>query len=82
VSWVKELSATKIFGSREPNVLGSTEFTDRHPLVFKGLLQGLTTEEIEAGAASTPQQSASVSSFEDIANHLKSLPLFKSLFCP
>jgi len=83
VSWVRELSATKIFGSREPNVLGSAEFTDQHLLVFKGLLEGLTTKEIEARAASTPQQAASASSsVEDIATHLKSLPLFKSLFCP
>jgi hypothetical protein len=83
VSWVRELSATKIFGSREPNVLGSAAFTDQHLLVFKGLLEGLTTKEIEARAASTPQQAASASSsVEDIATHLKSLPLFKSLFCP
>ena len=83
VSWVRELSATKIYGSREPNVLGSAEFTDQHLLVFKGLLEGLTTKEMEARAASTPQQAASVSSsVEDIATHLKSLPLFKSLFCP
>jgi hypothetical protein len=82
VSWVKELSATKIFGSKEPNVLGSAEFTDQHLLVFKGLLEGLTTEEIIARAASTAQQTAnSSSSAEDIASHLQTLPLFKSLFC-
>jgi len=83
VSWVRELSATRIFGSREPNVLGSAEFTDQHLLVFKGLLEGLTTKEIAARAASTPQQTAGdSSSVEEIATHLKSLPLFKSLFCP
>jgi hypothetical protein len=82
VGWVRELSTTKIFGSREPNVLGSAEFTDRHLLVFRGLLEGRTTEEIEARAASTPQPAAGVSSsIADTANHLKSLPLFKSLFC-
>jgi hypothetical protein len=83
LSWVRELSATRIFGSREPNVLGSAEFTDQHLLVFKGLLEGLTTKEIAARAASTPQQTAGdSSSVEDIATHLKSLPLFESLFCP
>ena len=83
VSWVRELSATKIFGSRDPNVISSAEFTDQHLLIFKGLLEGLTTKEIEARAESTPpQQAASVSSsIEDTASHLKSLPLFKSLFC-
>jgi hypothetical protein len=83
VSWVRELSATRIFGSRDPNVIGSAEFTDQYLLVFKGLLEGLTTKEIEARAASTPRQAASASSsVEEIATHLKSLPLFKSLFCP
>ena len=83
VSWVRELSATRIFGSRDPNVIGCAEFTDQYLLVFKGLLEGLTTKEIEARAASTPRQAASASSsVEEIATHLKSLPLFKSLFCP
>jgi hypothetical protein len=82
VSWVRELSATKIFGSKEPNVLGCAEFADRHLLVFKGLLEGLTTEEIEARSASSLEPAATVSSsVEDMASHLKSLPLFKSLFC-
>jgi len=83
VSWVRELSATRIFGSRDPNVIGCAEFTDQYLLVFKGLLEGFTTKEIEARAASTPRQAASASSsVEEIATHLKSLPLFKSLFCP
>jgi len=82
VSWVRELSATRIFGSRDPNVIGSAEFTDQYLLVFKGLLEGLTTKEIEARAASTPQAASASSSVEEIATHLKSLPLFKSLFCP
>ena len=82
VSWVRELSATRIFGSRDPNVIGSAEFTDQYLLVFKGLLEGLTTKEIEARAASTPQAASASSSVEEIATHLKSLPLFQSLFCP
>ena len=83
LSWVSELAATKIFGSREPNVLGSEEFDDRHLLVFKGLLEGLTIEEIKVRAASTstPQSNADIaSSVEDLAYHLKALPLFSSLF--
>ena len=81
VGWVKELSATKIFGSREPSVLGSEEFGDLHLLVFRGLLEGLTLTEIEARAAAEPQRVAGVaSSVADVANHLKTLPLFKSIF--
>ena len=81
VGWVKELSATKIFGSREPSVLGSVEFGDLHLLVFRGLLEGLTVTEIEARAAAEPQRVAGVASaVADVANHLKSLPLFKSIF--
>ena len=83
VGWVRELSATKIFGSKEPNVLGIGEFDDHHLFVFQGLLEGFTVEEISARAATEPQRTASVdSSVEDLANHLKALPLFKSICCP
>ena len=82
VSWVRELSATKVVGSKQPNVLGSAEFNEGHLYVFRGLLEGLTTADIKARAAAAPQQPAvSASSVEDLANHLKTLPLFKSLFC-
>ena len=47
VEWVRELSSTRIFGSKEPNVLG-VELDQRHLSVFKGLLEGLTIEEIRA----------------------------------
>src|SRR6202008_861415 len=51
VGWVKQLAATKIFGSREPNVLGIGEFDDDHLFVFRGLLEGLTESEISARAS-------------------------------
>ena len=80
VGWVKELSATRVFGSKEPNVLG-TELDNRHLVVFRGMLEGLSLEEIEAQAES--RSAASVgSSIEDVANQLRTLPLFKSIFCP
>jgi len=81
VGWVKELAATKIFGSREPNVLGIGEFDDRHLLVFKGLLAGLTEEEIKSRAAAEPSLTAKPElPIEEVASHIKSLPLFKSIF--
>ena len=81
VSWVRELSATKIFGSKEPSVLGSEEFGDRHLLVFRGLLEGLTVAEIEAQPAAEPQSvKGGDSAVAELASHLKTLPLFKSIF--
>jgi hypothetical protein len=82
VGWVRELAATKIFGSREPNVLGIGEFDGRHLFVFEGLLEGLTVDEIRARAAAKAQLIADVEpSVEDLANRLKALPLFQSIFC-
>jgi len=81
VRWVRELSATKIFGSEEPNVLGIPEFDDTHLLVFQGLLEGLTVEEIKARATTEAQNGADLhQSVEERASHLKVLPLFKSIF--
>jgi hypothetical protein len=81
VGWIRELAATKIFGSHEPNVLGIGEFDDRHLLVFKGLLEGLTKEEIKARlAAESLQVAASTPTVEEITDHIRALPLFKSIF--
>ncbi len=81
VGWMRELAATKIFGSHEPNVLGIGEFGDRHLSVFAGLLAGLTGAEITAHlAVETPTMAAPNQSVAEITNHLKALPLFKSIF--
>jgi hypothetical protein len=81
VAWVKELSATQIFGSREPSVLGVGQLDDRQLAVFKGLLEGLTVEEIKTRWASEPRTANVDSLVEDLACRLKSLPLFKSILC-
>jgi hypothetical protein len=79
VGWVRELSATKIFGSKEPNVLGVAEFDGLHLLAIRALLEGRTQDEI--GAIVVPDsQFASASTIEDVANQLRSLPLFQSIF--
>jgi hypothetical protein len=78
--WTKELAATRIFGSGEPNVLGIGEFDERHLFVLKGLLAGLTTEEIRSQAVAEPRALAEPESVYELANHIRALPLFKSIF--
>jgi hypothetical protein len=82
VGWVRELSATRTFGSKESNVLGSQEFNDGHLFVLRGLLQGLTVEEIKACAASKVQPASASLPIEETINHLKALPMFKGIFPP
>jgi hypothetical protein len=77
VNWLKELAATKVFGSREPNVLG-VEFDERHLFVFRGLLTGLSVDEMKAQAMA--EAVTLDSPVEEIANHIKALPLFKAMF--
>lgn len=79
VGWVKELSATKIFGSKEPNVLGLSDFNGLHPLALRALLEGRTSEEITTKFS--PDSGVPVGpSLQDAANQLRSLPLFQSIF--
>lgn len=82
VGWVRELSATRTFGSKEPNVLGSQEFSDGHLFVLRGLLKGLTAEEIKACAASDVQPESAGWPIEEMVNHLEALPMFKGIFSP
>jgi hypothetical protein len=82
VGWVRELSATRTFGSKEPNVLGSQEFNDGHLFVLRGLLQGLTVEEIKARAASEVQPASAGWPIEETVNHLKAMPMFKGICSP
>jgi hypothetical protein len=79
VGWVKELSATKIFGSKEPNVLGVADFNGLHLLAVKALLEGRTPAELSASVA-PDNRFAGSSSIQDVANQLRSLPLFQAIF--
>lgn len=76
VEWVKELAATKVFGSREANVLGLGEFDEHHLVVLEAMLRGSTTEEIETAAQTRNFQGATL----DLVTHIRGLPLFKLLF--
>jgi hypothetical protein len=79
--WLRELAATRIFGSHEPNVLGIGEFDERHLAVFLGLLAGNNEAEIAADCETLPSPAAGPQqTVAEIAAHLKALPLFKSIF--
>ena len=83
VGWVRELAATKTFGSKEPNVIGVGELDDRHLFVFRGLLEGFSIEEIKARATAESRRFANGDlSIEESANYLRTLPLFRAIFCP
>lgn len=82
VGWVRELSATRTFGSKEPNVLGSQEFNNGHLFVLRRLLQGLAVEEIKASAAAEVQTASAGWPIEEMVNHVKALPMFKGIFPP
>lgn len=79
VEWIRELSATKTFGSREPSVLGGRELTDGHFFVLEGLLSGLNVEEIKARAVSELADCRWC--IEEMVEDLKSRPMFKEIFC-
>ena len=79
--WVRELSMTKIFGSKEPNVLGFPEFGESHLLVFRGLLEGRTTAEIKSQpAAFAARVNSGPYTVEQSLNQIQSEPLLRPIF--
>jgi hypothetical protein len=82
VGCVRELSATRTFGSKEPSVLGSQELNHGHLFVLRGLLQGRTVGEIKARAASEAQPASAGWDVEELVNHLEALGMFKGIFSP
>jgi len=79
--WVRELSMTKIFGSKEPNVLGFPEFGESHLLVFRGLLEGRTTDEIKSQpAAFAARANSGPYTVEQSLNQIQSEPLLRPIF--
>jgi len=79
VSWVRELSGMRTFGSKEPSVLGRQQLIDGHFIVLKRLLAGLTVERIKACAASEVQLTNGGPPIEEMVDHLKALPMFKGI---
>jgi len=81
MGWIRELSATRIFGSREPNVLGIADLDDLHLLVIRALLEGCSEEEIAARVAADPERLAGASSsLASVIDQLRNLPFFKAIF--
>jgi hypothetical protein len=81
IGWVRELAATRVFGSHEPNVLGIGDFDDRQLAVLRGLLAGNSEAEIQAACESQPlTASAPQQTFPEIAARIAALPLFKAIF--
>lgn len=79
MEWTRELLATRIFRSQEPNVLGIPELDDAHLIVLEGLWRGLTVEEIRARSVHDPARSTMP--IEDLIHEIKELYLFKPIFC-
>jgi hypothetical protein len=68
LQWLRELATTKVFGSKEPNILGFPQFGESHLLVLRELLRGRTKDEIKRkGATALP---AAVTQYQTIAQSL------------
>ena len=66
IAWLRDLAATKTFGSREPNVLGSDALTEDHFQVLDALLRHGMVE----------LQNARV---DEIISDLKAVPLLTAI---
>ncbi len=78
VSWVRELSAMRTFGSKEASVLGRQELIDGHFLILRRLLEGQAVEEIRAEV----QPANGSRPIEEMVDELKALPMFKGILSP
>jgi hypothetical protein len=80
VGWINELSKIRIFGSPEPNVLGLKDFNEDYLFIVRGLLQGLTDDEINSQAATDPAVAGKQKSVADVTDQIRRSPLFKIIF--
>lgn len=80
VEWINELAKIRIFGSPEPNVLGIKDFNEDYLFIVRGLLQGLTDDQINSQAATDPSFAGMQKSVTDVANQIRRSPLFKIIF--
>ena len=81
IGWLRELAATRVFGSHEPNVLGIGDFDDRQLAVLRGLLAGDTEAEIQAACERQPvATSAPQHTVREMTARIQALPLFKAIF--
>jgi predicted metal-dependent enzyme (double-stranded beta helix superfamily) len=82
LDWTTELSATKVLGAKESNVLGIENFNDDYIAVLECLLNGVADEEIESAIAENYSDEYAMSlkdSITMICQTLRSSMMFKSL---
>lgn len=80
VGWINELAKIRIFGSPEPNVLAIKDFSEDYLFIVRGLLQGLTDDEINSQAATNPAMTGLQESVAGVASQIRRSPLFKLIF--
>jgi hypothetical protein len=75
IEWLKGLAATKTFGSKEPNVLGSEALTQDHFLVLEALLRRGTVKEIQR----QPPPQLETTRIDEIISELKAVTLLTAV---
>lgn len=75
IDWLKALAATKTFGSREANVLGSDKLSNDHFLVLEELLRGTTVETILSN-----HERIQGPPIDELVSDLKAMPMLMSMF--
>ena len=82
VGWVEELSTTKVWGSRESNVLGLDDVDDVTLWALRGLLEGLSEAQIEDALVdgfSAEEASSLKSELPGLCHAIRTSILFKSI---
>jgi hypothetical protein len=81
--WLMELSTTKVLGSQEPNVLGIQDFDDDYLFVFQRLMEGRSTEQINAAIDQefAPEYAQDLKNdLEMIGKRLRNATIFQAIF--
>lgn len=82
LDWTSELSATKVFGAKESNVLGIADFNDDYVAVLECLLKGAADKDIENAIAQNYAKEYAdclKDSIEGICKSLRGSMMFKTL---
>jgi len=73
MGWLREMAGTKIFGSKEPTILGTDKLSEEHFHVLEELLRGKAVEEIQVERIQT-------TTVNHLISDLKTLPMLITLF--
>jgi len=83
LTWVRDLSRTRSFGSQESNVLGIRDFDEDYELVLQGLLQGLSCAEVKSKFLEEfpdEDNSEMMSKLETLYESIRGEMLFRAIF--